>query len=165
MLVFRDGVVRLAHRCVGESTKSLPAGDWFCPECRSLPVEVRGDSKAKKSFTPQVCISHRRYHCVSRRLSLCVLAISLAVAITVSLAVSHCVSSPSLSPSLSLCLSPSLTVCPRPSLSPSLSLCLSQLGFRRAGRDRCGRTYWNVHNRLLVLQVRFCRHRFSLPVT
>jgi len=67
------------HRCVGESLKTLPDGDWFCPECRSLPAEVRADAKATKAFRPA-------------------------------------------------------------------------LGFRRAGRDHCGRTYWNVHNRLLVLQ-------------
>jgi hypothetical protein len=72
-----DGAAR--RRCVGESPETLPEGEWFCPECRSLPAEVRTDAKATKAFRPA-------------------------------------------------------------------------LGFRRAGRDPCGRTYWNVHNRLLVLQ-------------
>ncbi|KAK3271151.1 hypothetical protein CYMTET_20483 [Cymbomonas tetramitiformis] len=41
-------------RCVGETSKSLPEGDWFCPECAESAPSVQGGSQQRQlSKAPQ----------------------------------------------------------------------------------------------------------------
>jgi hypothetical protein len=105
-------------------------------------VWVRAPSRSRRAIGSARSAGRCRWRCAAtarRRNRSRRRCVSLTVAITVSLAVSHCVSSPSLSPSLSLCLSPSLTVCPRHlshrryhCVSRRLSLCvLAHLSHRR----------------------------------